>query len=50
MLNALFESISSYLKGSANGNPTTFEAKPASRATATSEEGRYCQLKKVKLI
>jgi hypothetical protein len=22
------------------GNPTTFEAKPASRATATNEEGR----------
>jgi hypothetical protein len=42
MLNALFESISSYWKEVLTGNPTTFEAKPASRATATNEEGKYC--------
>jgi hypothetical protein len=42
MLNALFD-ISSYLKGEVlTGNPTTFEAKPASRATATNEEDKYC--------
>jgi hypothetical protein len=29
------------------GSPTTFDAKPASKA-ATSDEGRYCQLMKVK--
>jgi hypothetical protein len=34
-----------YLKGRyAKGSPTTFDAKPASKATATSDEGRYCQL------
>jgi hypothetical protein len=40
-----FENFFFYLKGRCvKGSPTTFDAKPASKATATSDEGDNCQL------
>jgi hypothetical protein len=42
MLNALFESISSYLKEVLIGNPTTFEAKQLLELLLLVKKDKYC--------